>query len=211
MALVWDDDRQRFIQTAAEGGSTPPAPEGGTVGTGGLAEQVMENYKPPADGGGSGGGGGGGSSGLGGLSYRFPKVPMFKAPIFDVPTFEQAQQEPGYQFRLGAGREALEASAAARGTLRTGGTLKNIIEYGQQFGAQEYSNVFNRALQTYGTKYQGAKDMYAPLLAQYELQFGAEQAKALAEYQREWDLYALQHQPRPGPTINIPPPPAPPA
>jgi len=122
--------------------------------------------------------------------FQFGDVPRFDAPDFDVPTFAEAQQEPGYEFRLGTGRSALENSAAARGVLRTGGTLKDILEYGQNFGAQEYSNVFNRALQAYGTKYQGARDEYAPLLAQWQGRFGAEQARAMAEFQRYWDIYA---------------------
>jgi hypothetical protein len=108
--------------------------------------------------------------------YRFGQVPEFDAPEFDAPSFEDAQQEPGYQFRLDAGRQALERSAAARGVLRTGGSLKDLLEYGQNFGAQEYSNVFNRALQG------------------YQNQFGAEQARALAEFQRQMELYNAQTQ-----------------
>lgn len=121
--------------------------------------------------------------------YNFGEVPEFDAPDFSVPTFEAAQNEPGYQFRLDAGRKALERGAAARGVLRTGGTLKDILEYGQNFGAQEYSNVFNRALQAYGAQYQAAKDEYAPYLAQYQNQFGAEQSRAMAEFQRQMELY----------------------
>lgn len=125
-------------------------------------------------------------------SFRFPGVPGFDAPDFDVPSYEDALNEPGYQFRLGAGRGALENSAAARGTLRTGGTLKDILEYGQNFGAAEYSNVFNRALQTYGAKLQGAEAEYAPQIEQYRMRFGAEQARGLAEFQRWWDRYMAE-------------------
>lgn len=133
-------------------------------------------------GGGIGGGGGAGDGGAGKPSYAFPKVPKFLAPEFAAPTYEQALAEPGFAFRLKSGTDALERAAAARGVLRTGGTLKDIIEYGQQFGSQEYSNVFNRALQTYGTQYQAAKDEYAPRLAQWAAQFDAEKAAALAAF-----------------------------
>jgi hypothetical protein len=126
--------------------------------------------------------------------YHFGQVPEFDAPRFDAPTFDQAQEEPGYQFRLDAGRQALERSAAARGVLRTGGSLKDLLEYGQNFGAQEYSNVFNRALQGYGANYQAAKDEFAPYFAQYQNQFGAEQTRALAEFQRQMDLYNAERQ-----------------
>lgn len=122
-------------------------------------------------------------------SFREPGLPTFDAPDFYVPSFADAQNEPGYEFRLGSGQRALENSAAARGLLRTGGTLKDILEYGQAFGSQEYSNVFNRALQAYGAKYQAAKDEYAPYMAQYQGRLDLERARALAEFQRQWDVY----------------------
>ena len=121
--------------------------------------------------------------------YNFGEVPLFHAPQFSAPTFADAQAEPGYQFRLGTGTNALQNSAAARGVLRTGGTLKDILEYGQKFGSSEYSNVFDRAMRSYSTRYQGAKDEYAPLFAQYNNRFGAEQTRALAEFQRQMDIY----------------------
>ena len=127
-------------------------------------------------------------------TYNFGQVPGFNAPRFSAPTFAQAQQDPGYQFRLDAGSQALNRSAAARGVLRTGGTLKDITEYGQNFGAQEYKSVFDRAMQAYGTKYQAAKDEYAPKFAQYNNQFSAEQARAMAEFNRQYELYQTQAQ-----------------
>jgi hypothetical protein len=133
-------------------------------------------------------------SGASSPTYHFGDVPQFNAPQFSAPTFEQAQNEPGYQFRLNAGTDALNRSAAARGVLRTGGTLKDITEYGQNFGAQEYKSVFDRAMQQYGTKYQAAKDTYAPKFAQYNNQFQAEQARALAEFQRQYELYQTEAQ-----------------
>ena len=202
----WEEDGQWNPDT---GGSAPPPPPEQA-----LESAVASGFVFPTPGG--GGGGGGGGDGLSAKpSFNFQKVPRFTAPLFAAPTFEEAQAEPGYEFRLSSGRDALERSAAARGTLRTGGTLKDILEYGQQFGAQEYSNVFNRALQTYGTKYQGAKDEYAPLLAQWSSQFGAEQMAAMAEFQREWDKYSFR-PPSNGmdailAQILSTPPPAPPA
>jgi hypothetical protein len=138
----------------------------------------------------AGAGGGGGGKNKGGTpdlgpQYNWPGAPGFVAPTFAKPTFEQAMQEPGYEFRLGAGRDALERSAAARGVLRSGGTLQNLLEYGQKFGAQEYSNVFNRALSEYDRRYQGAKDMYAPKLAQWNMQAQGELQRALALYNRQ--------------------------
>jgi hypothetical protein len=54
------------------------------------------------------------------------------------------QQDPGYQFRMAEGAKALERSAAARGGLNSGGTLKALARYGQDFASNEYGNAYNR-------------------------------------------------------------------
>lgn len=57
---------------------------------------------------------------------------------------EQFQQDPGYAFRQSEGMKALERSAAARGGLLSGGTMKGIQRFGQDLASQEYGNAFNR-------------------------------------------------------------------
>ena len=52
--------------------------------------------------------------------------------------------DPGYQFRLKEGMQGLERSAAARGGLLSGATLKGITRYGQDAASQEFTNAFNR-------------------------------------------------------------------
>lgn len=54
------------------------------------------------------------------------------------------QADPGYQFRMAEGMKALENSAAARGSLNSGATLKAISRYGQDMASQEYQNAYNR-------------------------------------------------------------------
>jgi len=54
------------------------------------------------------------------------------------------QADPGYKFRLDQGTQALERSAAARGGLLSGGTLKDLTDYQQGSASQEYGNAFNR-------------------------------------------------------------------
>jgi len=54
------------------------------------------------------------------------------------------QQDPGYAFRQAEGMKALERSAAARGNLMSGSTLKGIQRFGQDLASQEYQNAFNR-------------------------------------------------------------------
>jgi hypothetical protein len=57
---------------------------------------------------------------------------------------EQFQQDPGYAFRMSEGMKGLERSAAARGGLLSGGTLKGIQRFGQDLASQEFQNAFNR-------------------------------------------------------------------
>jgi hypothetical protein len=54
------------------------------------------------------------------------------------------EQSPGFQFRLGEGLKALERSAAARGTLLTGGTLKGLQRYAQDYASGEYGQRVNQ-------------------------------------------------------------------
>lgn len=57
---------------------------------------------------------------------------------------KQFQQDPGYAFRMSEGMKALDRSAAARGGLLSGSTLKGAQRFGQDLGSQEYQNAFNR-------------------------------------------------------------------
>lgn len=57
---------------------------------------------------------------------------------------DQFQQDPGYAFRQAEGMKALERSAAARGGLMSGSTMKGIQRFGQDLASQEYQNAFNR-------------------------------------------------------------------
>jgi len=67
-------------------------------------------------------------------------------PLSDYTKFgmDQFTQDPGYAFRLSEGMKALDRTAAARGGLLSGGTLKAAQRYGQDLGSQEYQNAFNR-------------------------------------------------------------------
>ncbi len=59
---------------------------------------------------------------------------------------QQFQADPGYGFRMSEGLKALERSAAARGLLQSGGTLKDITRFGQNLASAEYENAFSRYL-----------------------------------------------------------------
>jgi hypothetical protein len=55
-----------------------------------------------------------------------------------------ANQDPGYAFRMSEGMKALDRSAASRGGLLSGATLRGAQRYGQDLASQEYQNAFNR-------------------------------------------------------------------
>lgn len=167
------------------------------------------------------GGGGGGSGptftgGGGGPRFNIPGVPKFTAPKFtapdpfappgafkaptsftapkyNLPGQEEVLNDPGYKFRESRGQKALEASAAARGTLNTGGTLKGIVEYGQNLASQEYGNAVNRSLQKYDRDYQGAVDEYDRLyragLEEYNLGYRSEFDKYNLGYKAKLDEF----------------------
>lgn len=59
-------------------------------------------------------------------------------------TADDMYADPGYNFRLSEGMKALERSRAAIGSLMSGGTLKAINRYGQDYASNEYGNAFNR-------------------------------------------------------------------
>lgn len=72
---------------------------------------------------------------------------------FTAPTNVTEANDPGYQFRLNQGMQALQNSAAARGGLLSGGTAKQLEQYGQDYASNEYGNVYNRALGEYQQNY----------------------------------------------------------
>lgn len=83
-------------------------------------------------------------------------------PTFSEPTLEQARATPGYQFGLTQGEGALQASAAAKGVLNTGGTLEDILKFGQNFADQNFQTVRQNALDDYMT------NTYAKFIAPYQ-------------------------------------------
>ena len=59
-------------------------------------------------------------------------------------SYNSMTADPGYQFRLQQGQQALGHQAAAGGGLVSGQTLKAMQDYAQQSASNEYQNAFNR-------------------------------------------------------------------
>ncbi len=59
-------------------------------------------------------------------------------------TMADFQADPGFAFRMAEGQKAIERSAAARGGLGSGSTLKELTKYSQGVASDEFNNVYNR-------------------------------------------------------------------
>lgn len=66
---------------------------------------------------------------------------------------------PGYQWRLGQGEAAIQGSAASRGHLLSGGTLKDLAGFGQGLATQDYNDQFNRLMAVAGGGQQAATSL----------------------------------------------------
>ena len=83
----------------------------------------------------------------GGGTYTMPGTTQAAAPAGTqngTPDFSSFYASPGYQFRLQEGMKAIQNSAAARGGLRSGATMKSLNNYAQGEASQEYGNEWNR-------------------------------------------------------------------
>src|SRR5271166_5617185 len=97
---------------------------------------------------------------------------------FQAPTAQQAAQYPGYQFALQQGTNALTNSAAASGNLLTGNTGEALQQYGQQLGQEDYTNVYNQALQQYQQSYNQYEQNQSNLFNRYASLAGLGQTSA---------------------------------
>lgn len=78
---------------------------------------------------------------------------------------QEFEQDPGRQFRLEEGERALNRAASARGTLVSGGQLRDLAEFNQGLASQEFGAAHNRALQEFVLDREGTLSR-ANLLAQ---------------------------------------------
>ena len=143
LGTLRDEIARRYVQapppdsppTKTGGGPPPERPPG-------ILDPWLERFRPPTRG------------------ARVP-APEFQGPAawmptswnapaaFQAPTPESVLNDWGVRFRMQQGQEQLENSAAARGVLRTGNTLRDILDYGQRAASQEYGNAYTRAANEY--------------------------------------------------------------
>lgn len=68
---------------------------------------------------------------------------------FSAPSAEDAINTPGLQYALDRAKQAIERSAAAKGTLLTGGTLRDLSENQIGMALQGYGDAYNRSRSEY--------------------------------------------------------------
>lgn len=163
-----------------------------------------------------GGGGGGGRAAAGAPAGTAGAAPTFTAPQFVAPKFEDVVNDPGFQARLATQQRVLENSQAARGMTRTGGSLADLLQLGQDYASAEYGNAYNRAANTFGLNYQGARDEFAPKYGAWQTMYGGDLSRWTTgqnndlsrwqtqyggnlsrDLQREQQIYGVLNQPAP--------------
>ncbi len=129
------------------------------------------------------------------------QAPMFNE-TFQAPTMQEVQNEPGFQFRLGQGQQALERSAAAKGSVLSGGTQKSLNRYAQDYASGEFQNVYNRRMGEHqnrfgqflgnaGLQQQGYQNRYGEFADQQSRALQAHlanQANRVGAIGRWWDV-----------------------
>ena len=104
---------------------------------------------------------------------------------FSAPDPAAVASDPYYQFRLGEGLKAREKSAAARGTLLTGGTLKGLEGYAQGLASEEAGKGFDRSLAVYDTNRATNAQNFGQNMSTFQGNlgaFGANTSAALGEF-----------------------------
>lgn len=125
-----------------------------------------------------------GSLNIGSFNFApFQSPGAWKAPAeFKAPTVADLQTDPAYQFRQEQGQKAIERSAAAKGTLLTGGTLQDVASFADNLASQEFDKLYQRSFGEWKTSYDDSLQQY---LLDYNRQFGEHQQgfdEALAGY-----------------------------
>lgn len=215
--LLEHDQPAPAVTTGGGGGGTGGGGGGGSIGsliepyTGGAFQAPAQvNLGGPA-----------------GIPY-IPPTPQFHAPgytpppafsyeSFKAPTGETVLNESGFKFGLDQGLQGLEQSAAARGVLNGGGTLKDVAAWANNYGSQKYGDAYNREANTYGMNranafgnyqtnvlhqniepyqfaMQGAQAEFAPQMQGFATQSAAGQRQNELNYGHAYDLYQDEYK-----------------
>lgn len=155
---------------------TQPTPVGAPVAFGSFLAPFTEKFTPVAE----------------PAPFSYPAFD--RGAPFVGPTAVTEQNDPGYQFRLKQGEQALESSAAARGLLNTGGTLKDVLQYGQDYASGEFKNVYDRARSDYEMNLDDRLRAYEANYGVAADTFGKNFAVNQDQFARNWNQYLQDFQ-----------------
>ncbi len=97
---------------------------------------------------------------------------------FSAPTIDEARNFPGYQFALKEGLQGIERGAAAKGTLLTGGTLKDSMGFATGLADQTYQNLYNNKRGEFADKF----NIHTSNAANASSAYGSSYDRAMGEY-----------------------------
>jgi hypothetical protein len=110
---------------------------------------------------------------------------------FQAPTLAQAEAQPGYQFALQQGEEALTNQASATGELLDPNTQRSLINYAQNAAEQDYGNVFNQNLSTNQQQLADYQQNYQNTLGQYQQAYNIFNQNQTNQYNRLGSIAGL--------------------
>lgn len=87
----------------------------------------------------------------------------------------QLAQDPGYQFRMKQGQEAITSAAGAGGNRLSGGTLKALADYGQGLASQEAGRAYERHARDRAFDYGADQDYQAAQRGERAFKYGTGQ------------------------------------
>lgn len=71
----------------------------------------------------------------------------------EMPTAAEVMAEPGYQFGLKQGSDAIQGTAAARGGLYSGKALRDLTRFGTDYATTKFGDAFNRREAAIGNRW----------------------------------------------------------
>lgn len=125
-----DDASGRVLQAGTDAGA-------GVLSSADRANALLDPYSTA------------GSSAAGTLNAGLAEGGTFNRPF----TAADIQMDPGFDFRLAQGQKAQERSAAAHGTSQSGGVMKALARYSQDYSSGEFEKAFARYRQTTQDRY----------------------------------------------------------
>lgn len=117
---------------------------------------------------------------------EYEPAPFTPPPDFKAPNAEDLFKDPNFKFRMNEGVKALERSASAKGTLLTGGTLKDISGWVSDFSSDEYGKLYDRALNEDQMRYGRSANEYDISRDNSWRRYGVARENFYANQDRPW-------------------------